>query len=116
MKILVVEDEDDVRRALLRLLEDNGHEVVTVSGKDRALGYLRRWQADLVITDLNMDKVDDGLDLILEADARHSSIKFWLVSAGMTDKVVAKAKDLGAERIIPKSMLLQVLKEDGIIT
>jgi DNA-binding NarL/FixJ family response regulator len=76
---------------------------------------LVKWKLDLVIIDLDMGKGADGLDLLKETDAKHSSIRFWIVSSGMTNGIAAVAKELGAEQAISKSILLQTLKENSLI-
>lgn len=122
MKILVIEDDAETRRGLLRLLQDSGHCVVTAESKDEGLGYINRssnlvrWQPDLVITDLDMGKGNDGLELLKETNAKSSPTKFWLVSSGMTEEIAATAKELGAEQVINKSDLLQVLRDAAIIS
>jgi CheY-like chemotaxis protein len=122
MKILVVEDDAETRRGLLRLIEDNGHIVLTAGSKNQALGLINqlpnlvKWKLDLVITDLDMGKGNDGLELLKEANAKGSPTKFWLVSSGMTEEIAAEAKILGAERVISKSDLLQELKDVAIIS
>jgi len=123
MKILVVDDHAETRVGMKRILEDSGHpDVITARSTSEALDLIKqppnlvKWKLDLVITDLDMGKGADGLDLLKEADAKHSSIRFWIVSSGMTNGIAIVAKELGAEQAISKSDLLQVLKDTGIIT
>lgn len=122
MKILVVDDDSETRIGMKRILEDNGHtDVITARSTSEALGLIKqppnlvKWKLDLVIIDLDMGKGADGLDLLKETDAKHSSIRFWIVSSGMTNGIAAVAKELGAEQAISKSILLQTLKENSLI-
>ena len=122
MKILIVDDYRESRWALKRLLEDSGHEVLTAEGKDQALGLIRqpanlvKWQVELVITDLDMGKKIDGLDLLKEADPKSLTSKFWLISSGMTKEIAAEAKRLGANLAMARSGLLDKLRTEKIIS
>lgn len=117
MKILIVEDDDQVRRGLLRLLEDHDHNVLTAESKNCALGFFssKSWKTELVISDLDMGNETDGLELLKEALSINPQTRFWLVSAGMTDEIVATAKSMGAEKAISKSRLTEALLEASII-
>ncbi len=53
-KILVVDDESDIRKYLSTLLEQNDYEVVTASDGNEALVVARREKPDLVCLDLSM--------------------------------------------------------------
>jgi CheY-like chemotaxis protein len=52
VNILVVEDDRDIRAALVELLEDEGVEVVTAAGAGEALGALRARLPDVILLDL----------------------------------------------------------------
>lgn len=53
-KILVVDDEPDVRRFLVAVLNKRGHETLTAADGREAFEVLRRERPDLVILDLQM--------------------------------------------------------------
>jgi PAS domain S-box-containing protein len=53
-RVLVVEDEDEVREILANVLRSDGHAVVACEDGDRALAALESEDFDLVITDLGM--------------------------------------------------------------
>ncbi len=61
-RVLVVDDEESVRRMLQRLLNELGHQTTTVGDVDSALQELSRQHYDLVITDLRMPQ-KSGFDL-----------------------------------------------------
>jgi two-component system cell cycle response regulator CpdR len=64
-RILVAEDEIAVREFIRRVLEQRGHEVVTVSDGAEALVKLRKGPFDLLLTDIGMPNMD-GLELALK--------------------------------------------------
>ena len=60
--MLVVEDDDDTRNALVRLLHLEGYMVVAAKDGEDALDYLRRGApAALIVMDLQMPRLDGWL-------------------------------------------------------
>jgi len=70
-KLLVVDDEDDVRAALQRRLEREGYEVETASNAATAAEAIRGQKPsfDVVVTDMSMEEADSGLRVLTEAIA-----------------------------------------------
>lgn len=58
MKILVVEDEPDLRTLYRENLGEGGHDVVTAANGAEGLGVVAREQPDLVVLDLMMPVMD----------------------------------------------------------
>jgi CheY-like chemotaxis protein len=80
-RVLVVEDEPDLRRLYAWELQDAGYEVVTAANGAEALGRLSS-DPDVVLVDLMMP-VMDGYEFLarLRADPRHRDIPALVVSA-----------------------------------
>jgi len=59
-KVMVVEDDVDIREALIEILEENGCEAVGASNGERALAYLRSTDSlpCLILLDLMMPVMD----------------------------------------------------------
>ena len=57
-RVLVVEDDDDLRDALVELLSSRGFDVRPASDGKQGLDQLRSWLPDLVVTDLGMPVLD----------------------------------------------------------
>jgi DNA-binding NtrC family response regulator len=62
-RILVVDDEVNVRKLYTQELEDEGHEVVTASTGTEALHHIEGAAADLVILDIKLE-LENGLDVL----------------------------------------------------
>ena len=62
-KILIVDDEEGMRRLLGRVLTKEGYETTSVGSGAEALQYLGGDQFDLVITDIQMPGMN-GLELL----------------------------------------------------
>ena len=62
-KILIVDDDDALRGALVRMLRARGYEVDEASDANEALGAIDRKSPDIVLTDIMMPG-GDGVQLI----------------------------------------------------
>ena len=61
-KILIVEDEENVRLLYQQELEDEGYEVVCAGDGMTALEVARRDEPDVVIMDINLPEKMDGIE------------------------------------------------------
>lgn len=64
-RILVVDDEEDVRLFIATLLEDAGAEVIEARDGDEAIARATEWQPDLITLDLSMPG-KDGVEAFTE--------------------------------------------------
>lgn len=62
-KILVVEDDDDIRDTLKELLEEEGYQVDTAANGEQALRRLRSEAPQIILLDLMMPVMDGGTAL-----------------------------------------------------
>ena len=62
-KILLVDDDTTLLRAVARNLEHAGHEVIKALGGDEALLILRERKPDLILSDKNMGDLMGGIEL-----------------------------------------------------
>jgi CheY-like chemotaxis protein len=87
-RILVAEDDIDIRDALAALFGDEGYEVVAAENGLEALEKLRLKRVDLVVTDVNMPFMD-GEQMLSEAhkDASLRQIPVIVMSAGAREDV-----------------------------
>ncbi|MDX6484589.1 MAG: hypothetical protein QOE95_2360, partial [Gaiellaceae bacterium] len=72
-RVLVVDDEENVRITTAAILEQEGYDVATASDGREALEMAERVHYDLVLTDLRMDDMD-GPTLLHELQARHPNV------------------------------------------
>lgn len=78
--ILVVEDNWELREALTDTLEYGGYDVVAVASAEEALSALGNCQADMVVSDINMDGMD-GHQLLQEVRGRFPMLPVVLITA-----------------------------------
>ena len=105
--ILVVEDEGMMRKIVGRKLTAAGCDVVYAANGEEALDKLREALPDLVISDVNMPRMD-GFELLtrIRAQARTKALPVILLTArGDTEDVVA-GMGLGADDYLIKPFLL----------
>jgi CheY-like chemotaxis protein len=84
-RILVVDDDDDVREAVADLLRDEGFVVDTAENGRVALEVLKEHTASLIFLDLEMPEIDgDAFLRIARGDARLASIPIVVITASRT--------------------------------
>ncbi len=79
-KILIVDDEPNIRLLYKVVLTEEGHEVVEAENGRQTFEALEGEPFDLVILDIRL-KAESGLDLLQEIVARHPQIPVILCSA-----------------------------------
>jgi CheY-like chemotaxis protein len=92
MRILVVEDDEQVRVLAEALLEDAGHETLSAANSEQALALLETEERiDLLFTDLGLgDELQAGLALAAEARRRRSDLRvLYTTGQGVTDGMKA---------------------------
>lgn len=103
IKILTVDDSASMRALLRHALAGNGFDVVqAVDGID-ALEWLSENDADLIITDINMPRLD-GFGLIekLREDNNHCDRPILVLTTESSDEKKARARNAGATGWIVK--------------
>jgi two-component system, response regulator FlrC len=112
MNILVVEDDEALRDALLITLETAGHRPSGADGGPAALALIERQAFHMVISDLRMSPMD-GLQLLGEIRAKKPGLPVLLMTAfGDVDKAVAAMRggacDFMLKPFEPKALLDQI--------
>jgi CheY-like chemotaxis protein len=116
-RILVVDDEPDLRFILRRIFEKAGHEVADAGHGAQALEFVRESPPELVVTDMMMP-VMDGRELIrrLRADPATAHIPILAVTgngelAGSADVLLPKTCQ--AYEILAAANALLARRGDG---
>jgi two-component system, cell cycle response regulator CpdR len=78
-RILLAEDDDDMRRFLARALERAGHEVSAFAEGASAFAELQEAVFDLLLTDIVMPEMD-GIELARRATARDPGLKIMFIT------------------------------------
>ena len=102
-RILVVDDSEDVRLALITLLEDVGHDVLEAEDGSEVIAMVLSGSPELVLLDVAMPG-GDGFEALkrLKADAATSDVPVIMVTAKGRPEDLAMARNLGARDYINK--------------
>lgn len=108
-KVLIVDDEENARIGLSKLLSQEGYQVSSVANGSEALDYLRREVVNLVISDINMPEMN-GLNFLRELHHHHPGISVIMITAYGGVESYLEAMNLGAFEYIHKPVKLDELK------
>lgn len=108
-RILIVDDEENARIGLSKLLSQEGYQVNAVANGHEALDFLGREQVSLVITDINMPEMD-GLVFLRELNRDYPSTDVIMITAYGGVESYLEAMNLGAFEYLNKPIKLDELK------
>jgi DNA-binding NtrC family response regulator len=100
-RILIVDDEEGMRRLLSRVLTREGYDTSTVSSGAEALRLVANERFDLVVTDIKMPEMD-GLQLLEELKEYEPSLPIIVITAYGTIENAVQALRSGAYDYIAK--------------
>ncbi len=116
-KILLIEDDNDVRTMLKLTLTHCGHTVIEAKNGREGIALFNQAGADLVITDIVMPE-KEGLEVLMEVRKKNPGVKIVAISGGGRSSAtdyLKMAKLMGANRVLPKPFsndaLLAVVNE-----
>jgi len=119
MKILIVEDQPDLRKLMRLTLEQDDHEVHDAVDADAGWQAVLDLQPDLALLDIMMPGRIDGLDLCrrIRGDARTQAMKVVLVTARGHRNDMVTGMDAGADDYLLKPFsplrLLEIVEQLG---
>jgi DNA-binding NtrC family response regulator len=99
-RVLVVDDQDIERRALVSFLKSEGFTILGAENADKALGYVGE-NIDVVLTDLHMGDVS-GLDLLNLWKKRTPDTQFILLTGDNSINTAVEAMKAGAFHYVTK--------------
>ena len=114
MKILVVEDQDSIRRMIEALVTGRGHDVVGVANGAKALEACMHDPPEIVLLDLNLPGHYDGFEVCrrLRMDPATRDVPVVIISALDDPDSRQKAADAGATAYYSKPFSpIALLKE-----
>ena len=110
-RILLVDDEEYIRRFYVEELSEEGYEVFTVASGHNLLRKINLFQPDLLILDIKLMDYD-GLELLQEIRVHHHDLPVILCTAYDTYKEDPRA--LAADYYVIKSFDLTELKRAAL--
>ncbi|PKK91671.1 MAG: hypothetical protein CVV64_03120 [Candidatus Wallbacteria bacterium HGW-Wallbacteria-1] len=101
IKVLVVDDEENMRVSLSRILRKKNYFVEAVESAEKAIIKYRTNSFDVVISDLKMPNID-GMDLLKRLREEDSGVIFIMITGYSSIATAISAIRLGAYDYIPK--------------
>ena len=110
-RVLVVDDDESVREVFALLLRKEGYEVTAAENGFDGLLKLKQLVPDVIISDLNMPKLD-GLGLLraLRTKPGFENIPFILLTSRAETDTVKKAVELKVNNYLVKPFAVDALK------
>ena len=109
-RILVVDDEENARIALSKILTREGYDVASAGNGFEALNYLRGKDVELIITDINMPEMN-GMTFLRELNRNHPSCNVIMITAYGDVESYIEAMNLGAFEYINKPVKFEELNK-----
>ena len=111
-RILVIDDEADVRTTIGLALEKIGHTVEEAADGNQGLKRFAEERFDLVITDILMPE-KEGIETIRELRAAHPDLRIIAISGGgrlNSTNFLEMVRKLGADEVLKKPFTLAQLR------
>ncbi len=116
-KILIIDDESQVRTLLKKMLQREGYDVVTASDGHEGVNMFKKDPVDLVLTDIIMPE-KEGIEVIQELRQSYPDLPIITMSGGgrnSPESYLSVAKLLGAnavfEKPVEREKLLSAIKK-----
>ena len=102
-KILIIEDEEPIRRVLVRILleEDSSFEIQEASDGKKGLDLIKKESFDLVLCDIKMPIID-GIDLLQRTRKTNTLLPFIMLTGHGNIETAVESMKLGAYDFISK--------------
>jgi two-component system, NtrC family, nitrogen regulation response regulator NtrX len=103
VRILVIDDEAEIRRSVRMILEYEGYEVLEAASGPEGLAIVERETPDLVFLDIKMPGLD-GLEALQRIRQTNESLPVVIISGHGTVSTAVEATKLGAFDFIEKPL------------
>lgn len=108
IKILIVEDEEPIRKLISKVLTSSGMFVYQAENGTKALEMLEKYRFDLVVLDILMEDIS-GYDVAKEIRKHDLQLPIIFLSGKKEDEDIIKGLDIGADSYITKPFSPSVL-------
>jgi len=108
--VLIVDDDEDIRFALSRIVSKLGHRTVTADSADEAEKMLTGNLIDIIFTDVNMEAPLSGERLLEKTGVSFPLIPVIMMSSDMSSGRKHKFQSLGAMQCLQKPFFSDTCK------
>ena len=108
MKLLLVEDNEQLNKALTMVLKRNSYIVDSVFDGEDALSYIDNYEYDVIILDIMLPKIN-GLEVLkkMRENGNHTSVLMLTAKSTIEDKITGL--DSGADDYLAKPFVVEEL-------
>lgn len=109
IKILVIDDEKNIRLTLRDILEDDGHHVLEAGSGEDGIDLLQKENVDLVLLDVRLPGMD-GIEVLKAIRKQDESLDVIMISGHATVGTAVDALRIGAYDFLEKPLSLARVK------
>ena len=109
-KLLIVDDEMDIREFARNFFKKRNIEVFTSSGGQDALNIIENQKPDLVLLDVRMEEMS-GVEVLKRLREKNNSIKVVMVTGVEDEEIVNETYSLGIKGYVHKPLVLEELEK-----
>ena len=110
LKLLIVDDEADIREFAKNYFRKRAIEVTTADNGREALKCMERQPFDLILLDVRMEEMS-GIDVLRALDQKKIHLKIIMVTGVEDEETMQEAKRLGVFAYIHKPLVLDELEK-----
>ncbi len=110
-RVMIVDDEEQIRDVLMKILQRHGYQVVVAEHGRQAVSIFESNPVDLIITDITMPQMD-GLETIRTILSNNPQVPIIAISGGghrFPDYFLPMAQQSGAKMVLKKPIRSQEL-------
>jgi two-component system nitrogen regulation response regulator NtrX len=111
IKVLIIDDEENIRKTLREIMEDESYSVVVAEDGEIGLKLFRDQEPDIVLLDIQLPK-KDGLAVLEEIKAQKTGCEVIMISGHGTIDAAVKAIKLGAYHFLQKPLSMIEVKQN----
>jgi DNA-binding response OmpR family regulator len=109
-KILIVDDEADIREFAKRFFTKRHIDVLTASGGVEAIKLIFDQKPDLVLLDIHMEGMS-GLEVLRRLRENKNNVKVLMVTGAEEESVISEANNWDIRGYIHKPLILEELEQ-----
>jgi len=109
-KLLIVDDESDIREFARNFFRKRQIEVFVASGGRQALDIIAKENPDLILLDVRMEEMT-GIEVLRELRKNKPAVKVIMVSGVEDEETIKEANTLGVIGYIHKPFILEELEK-----
>lgn len=109
-KLLIVDDEVDVREFAKNFFRKRNIDVIIASGGNQALEIIDKEKPDLVLLDVRMEEIT-GIEVLKKLREKNNDTKIIMVTGVEEEETLKTAQSLGVVGYIHKPLILDELEQ-----